>query len=162
MSKTGRTHRTTGEYVIIRLGEKNFLCDLMCIQEIVYAPDLEPCLDGPQFLVGLYKSSRGPLPVLDIMQRMPDECPLSSMTLLIFETDFGIAGLLVDDLLSTTLIDSDWLQPLIPGMNGDLPQGVEGTVEIEGIVHFLLDLQTVLSTCLGAATGRTPEGDGDS
>ena len=146
----------------MRLGERRYACDLVCVQEIIRHPILEPSLEGPGLLVGMHAGSRGSLPVLDLLGRPPDECPLRSMTLVVFETSGKALGLLVDDLLDIIEFNPATMLPLPPGGNGVTDELIVGLTSVAGSDYYIINLDMVVSVYQGEVAGLPPGADGDS
>ncbi len=138
-------------HVALRLGERNYTFDMFCVREIIFAPDLEPSLDGPEMLIGTFRSSHGPLPVLDILNRQPDECYLNCMAVVILTESEHVVCLLVDDLLDIVEFDSSTASPCPDGANGVPDELIRGVVTIDNTDYFMLDLSQIISSWLGCA-----------
>ena len=145
------------QYVALRLGDRKYACDLARVQEIVAGPELEPCLDGPDLLIGMFAGSRGPLPVLDLLGRPPDAYRLNEMALLVFEAVGSSLGLLADDLNSVIEFDPAAALPLPLAAGGVADEFLAGVVELADISYYLLDLDRVVAAYTGAATELSPK-----
>jgi chemotaxis signal transduction protein len=162
MPKKGQGQTALKQYLAMRLGEHGYACDLACVQEIVSRPVLEPSLDGPELLVGMYAGSRGPLPVLDLLGRPPDECPLCSMSLVVFKAMGSTVGMLADESLNIVEFDPQTIGPRPIGSNSVLELFLDGLVSVKGSDYYLLNLDMVVSAYLGAAAVLPPSGDAES
>ncbi len=137
-------------HVSLRLGEHKYACDVINVQEIIHHPQLEPSLDGPELLIGIYTSSRGPFPVLDLLKRPPDECRLSEMSMVVVEITGELLGLLVDDLDNVVEIDLSDRRPVAGGRMGVEDGLLEGVAAVKGSEYYLLDLERILLAYTGA------------
>jgi len=151
-------------HVALRLGERHYACDVMRVQEIVDGPDIDPCLDGPQILIGMFTTSRGQVPVVDLLGRPPDACPVRDMSLLILEIGEYPISLLADELLDIIEFDPGTRCSLPPGANGAPNDILAGVIEVEKRDYYLLDLERILSACMESGIGGkavTGEGAAD-
>jgi chemotaxis signal transduction protein len=149
----------TQSHVTLRLGDRHYACDLMQVQEIVERPDLEPCLDGPEILIGMFADARGQVPVLDLLGRPPDVCPVRDMSLVILEIGDTPISLIVDELLDIIEFDPSAVCPVPPGANGAPGELLTGIIEVDQREYYLLDLDRILSACTG---GEAVAGEGTS
>lgn len=146
-------------HVTLRLGDRHYACDLMQVQEIVERPDLDPCLDGPDILIGMFASARGQVPVLDLLGRPPDVCPVSEMSLLVLEIANNPVSLIVDELLDIIEFDPCAVCPVPPGANGAPDELLTGIIEVDNREYYLLDLERIHKACTG---GEAVAGEGTS
>ncbi len=138
------------KHAAIRLGDRKFACDLMLVQEVIPEPRLDPCLDCSQLLVGMFEDTRGSLPVLDLMNRPPDECQLCDMALVVVEVAGQVLGILVDQVLDIVEFDPADLLPIPGGACGVDEHHVSGVVVITDTDYYLLDLHRIVDTYLGS------------
>lgn len=157
MSSAHGQHRRIRPYLTFQLGDCKYACEVLRVQEIIRQPDLEPGLGGPDLLVGIFASSRGSVPVLDLLARPPDECRIQEMALVVFGADEQSLGLLVDDLHSIIEIDPSEALPIPPNTKAASEGQLQGVVELEGTDYYLLDLDRIFSAYLGAAAGLPPQ-----
>lgn len=150
-------HNTFRKYAAIRLGERKFACDLIQVQEIVHGPEIEPCLDDTGFQIGIYHGTRGSFPVIDLLNRPPDACPVCQMSLVIIEIGELIVGFLADELCDVVNIDPGAACPLPGGACGVDESLLGGVITITDIDYYLLDLYRVLDAFLGTGTKPGPE-----
>jgi chemotaxis signal transduction protein len=129
----------------MRLGDRKYACDLQCVQEIVTSPMLEPGLDGPSHQVGVFEGSRGPLPVLDLLGRPPDECPIQEMTLVVIDSAGKSFGLLADEILIAVDIDPEQVLPLPPRTDGISDNFISGVAPVSGSSYYLIKPEMVVS-----------------
>jgi len=143
-------------HLTLRLGDRHYACDLMQVQEIVERPELDPCLDGPEILIGMFTSARGQVPVLDLLGRPPDVCPVSEMSLLVIEIGDSPISLIVDELLDIIEFDPCAVCPLPPGANGAPGELLTGIIEVDKREYYLLDLERIQRACTDeeAVTGE--------
>lgn len=153
MVKKEKDRIQSKQFLAMRLGDRAYACDLTSIQEVVRRPVLEPSLDGPELLVGMYAGSRGPLPVLDLLQRPPDECPICSMSLIVFETSGNVVGMLADGNPDIVEIDPGMIGARPIGSDCELELFLDGLFTISGTRYFLLNLDMVVSAYFGAVAG---------
>jgi len=147
-------------HMVLKLGERRYTCDICTIQEIVANPVIEPCLDGNEFQIGCFESTTGDIPVLDILCRTPDMCPIREMSLVIFEVSGRRISILADDLLELIEIESSWICPLPPGGNGVPDDLIRGVIEFNNCQYFMLDLERIVTTWQGVSSGkRTSSGE---
>ncbi len=137
-------------HVLMRLGDRVYACDMLPVQEIVRGPDLDPCFDGPELLIGMFSSARGPIPVLDLLGRPPDVCPIGEMALVVIEVSEHVICLVVDELLEVIDLDPSSVLPLPEGANGAPDRLLRGVVESSNYDYYLLDLDRIAATCLPA------------
>jgi chemotaxis signal transduction protein len=149
-----RGHIRPKAHVALRLGERRYAIDLTPVQEIVHSPELDPCLDGPELLVGMFDSATGALPVLDLLGRPPDECPLSRMALVILQVSNTRLCLIADELPEMVELDPANAVPLLRGANGAPDELLRGVVDVGGCDYYLLDLDQIVLACSGAGPGR--------
>jgi chemotaxis signal transduction protein len=144
----------------MRLGEEFYACDLNCIQEIVRNPELDPSFEGSELLVGMFAGSRGSIPVVDLLARTPDNCPLCSMSLVIFERAGKVAGMLADNLLDVIELDPTFVLPLRHVTVEAPSQYIDGRARINGSDFFLVNLDKIVSeqvnTLMTATAGFQP------
>jgi purine-binding chemotaxis protein CheW len=151
-------HSTSRKFAAIRLGERKFACDIFKVQEIVHGPELEPSFEGCEFQVGTYNGKRGSLPVIDLLNRPPDACPIFDMSLVVIEIGDSIIGLLADELCDVLSIDPMSACPLPGGACGVDEDLLDGVITISDIDYYLLDLHRILEAFLGAETRPGPDG----
>jgi len=128
------------KHAVLRLGERNYAFDLVHVLEIIRCPQLEPSLDGPELQVGIYEGARGPLPVLDLLSRTPDQCRLNRMSLIIVADNGETICILADDVADIVEIDTNDRCPLPDGANGVNTGLLTGVVTISESDYYLLDL----------------------
>jgi chemotaxis signal transduction protein len=161
MRNRNRNNRTPAGHVAIRLGEWAFACDATFLQEIVRSPVLEPGIDGPELVVGFYLSSRGLIPVLDLLGRSPDGCPIHAMSMAVFCASGNPVGLLADEILSLVEIRPSSILPLPPGSCGVNQDLLSGLVSVDGVEYYLINLDMVVSSCAGAVGDPPLDAQGD-
>jgi chemotaxis signal transduction protein len=144
-------------HLAMRLGEDIYTCDLHCIQEIVSNPVLDPSFDGSELLVGMYEGSRGSIPVVDLLARTPDDCPICKMSLVIFESTGKVAGLLADNLLDVVEFNPAFVIPLHKSTGRTTHQYLSGRVKIKNSDYYLIDLDKIVvehvNPLMAATTG---------
>jgi chemotaxis signal transduction protein len=157
MSSKNLRRETIQRHLAMRLGDDTYTCDLHCIQEIVSNPVLDPSFDGTELLVGMYEGSRGSIPVVDLLARTPDDCPICHMSLVIFERAGKVAGLLADNLLDVVEFDPAFVIPLRKPAGEIHHQYLSGRVRVKGSDYYLIDLDKVVvdhvNTLMAASTG---------
>ena len=136
---------TNVKFAVMRLGERKFVFDLLKLQEIVLSPIIEPSLDGPDLQVGMFNSSSGSLPVLDLLSRPPDECRLWTMAMVVFVNDGGSMCLLADEVLDYVEFSLSDLCPLPDGANGIADDLLSGVITHLDCDYYLLDLGALRS-----------------
>jgi chemotaxis signal transduction protein len=146
-----------GMHVALRLGDQTFACDITGVQEIVRNPQLEPSYDGPEILIGMFTGKRCELPVLDLLGRSPDECPLHEMTLVVLNYEGETVGLLVDDLEEIVELDLSKARPVGKGIvRWDL---VDCVVSREGSDYNILNLGRVVDAFHSDGIQLAPGGE---
>lgn len=156
MTKESR-HINPRRHVALRLGERVYAFDLLYVQEIIFSPELEPCLDGPELVIGTFRGSRGELPVVDLLGRGPDECPLGRMALVIIEYSGRTVCVLVDGILDIVELDPSMALPVPGGANGVPDDMLCGIVNIIDCDYYLLDLDRIISAYIGCSAGTNSE-----
>ncbi len=137
-------------YAALKLGERCYAFNALNILEVVQCPDLEPCIDGPELLIGMYESWNGQLPVVDLLNRPPDECRLQNMALVVLENRNEPVGILADQVLDIIEFDLNKKCPVPDGANGIRTDLIEGVVEVTGLDYYLLDLDRLISCSYGS------------
>jgi chemotaxis signal transduction protein len=158
MRRKNQPGASVQRYLAMRLGEEFYACDLNCIQEIVHNPELDPSFEGSELLVGMFAGSRGSIPVVDLLARTPDNCPLCSMSLVIFERSGKVAGMLADNLVDVVEFDPTFALPLRDVTIEAPRQYIDGRAKINGSDFFLVNLDKIVSeqinTLLTATAGN--------
>lgn len=156
MSRKHRKIFTPSSLIAVRLGEYRFACNMDFIQEIIENPVLDPGLEGPQCIVGVFNGTRGPIPVIDLLARSPDEYAPNSMTLIVLREGDQIFGLLVDDILEAIEIDMASIMELPDLYDQISREFLSGYIVINGIDYLVLNLSNVVTAVSGSkAKNRT-------
>jgi len=138
---------STSKHAVLKLGERNYAFDMDHVQEIIPKPVLEPCFDGPELLIGMFESTHGTLPVLDLLNRPPDECCLNLMSLVVLEESGETICILADDILDYVELNPCDCCPLPDGANGVTNDLLNGVVNQSDCDYYMLDLGTLRITC---------------
>ncbi|MFH1676005.1 MAG: chemotaxis protein CheW [bacterium] len=141
------------QYMSFKSGECRYACELNLVQEIIGDPSLEPCLDCSELLIGVYDGARGPLPVIDLLCRPPDLCPLSEMALLVFESNRKLVGLLIDEISEVFEIDPKEVRPLASDDRFAMEDLLKGKIEFSGSSYYLIDPDRIGKACVAATVG---------
>jgi chemotaxis signal transduction protein len=142
-------------YLAMRLGDEFYACDLKCIQEIVHNPELDPSFEGSELLVGMFAGSRGSVPVVDLLARTPDNCPLCSMSLVIFERSGKVAGMLADNLLDIFELDPAFVLPARNVATQAPSRYIDGRARVNGSDFFLVNLDKIVSEQINTLMNAT-------
>ena len=142
------------QFMSFKSGECRYACELNLVQEIIGEPVLEPCLDCSELLVGVFDGARGPLPVIDLLCRPPDLCPLSEMALLVFEFGRSLVGLLVDEIGEVFEIYPDAVRPLSNDDRFAIDGLLKGKIELSGNSYYLIDPDRIGKACVAATVGE--------
>ncbi len=162
MENPRKGEKSASLHVALKLGGRNYACNVQNVQEIVRRPQLEPGLDGSDLLVGTFSSTRCEIPVVDLLGRTPDEFTLNEVTLVVFEVKGKVMGLIVDDLEEIVELDISQIVPVTADEAVETGNAVTGIVMREGIEFYLLNLERIACACKDTAVELSTEQSTDN
>ena len=147
-------------YMAVRLGERRFACDLNHVQEVQLYPHTGASSIDQKCMVLTLETSRGTIPVIDLLGRpvVPDS--LEDRILVIFSCTSSQIGIIADELLDNIEFDRSSVLPLPGGANGIENKYLKGIVELQEGTYYLINLEHVASSWLVRMTSRRSASSG--
>jgi purine-binding chemotaxis protein CheW len=127
-------------------GEK-FVFDIMAVRQIIPYNGATAIPQAPDFIEGVVVLRNEAIPIVDLRKRLfPALAPYERQPLvLVCDTDAGVLGLKVDQVLRIITADPAAIlppPPLIRGLQGELFLGL---IPHDEQIYLILDLETLLS-----------------
>jgi purine-binding chemotaxis protein CheW len=146
--------RGTVELISMEIAGQEFCIDIRAVREIRGWTQASPMPQAPDYFLGVINLRGLVMPVIDLRRRLglgPSEIGARSVVVVVMQDD-RVAGLLVDAVQETFVVEADLLQPP-PAMGeaaGDV-RFVDAILPLEGrmlsrlVVGSLLPVETVLA-----------------
>lgn len=136
------TPRSPQQLVVFSLGEEEYALPITQVQEIVRYTEPRAVASDTEWIRGVISLRGKIVPVFDLSARLGLVAELASdAEIVIFETEAGIAGVIVDAVEEVRTVDSDQLED-VPGSGGDF---IDTIAKVEDRLIILLNLEGLFS-----------------
>ncbi len=116
------------QVVIFRVGSQEFALDIFQIERILRYERPASLPNAPDFLEGVVQYGNAVVPVVDLRKRLQVQADLSEdVRIMVLRLDEGKVGVLVDQVLEVTRVDSTTIAtppPMVRGLAADYIAGI--------------------------------------
>ncbi len=134
------------QMVSFRLGEENFLVDILRIQEIIRRVEISRMPKAPEYIEGVINLRGTVIPVLDLRKRFGIPLPEETIEerIIVIKTENKPMGMIVDAVAEVLRIPEETIDPA-PAIDSTVDaRFISGVAKVQENLLFLLNLEPLL------------------
>ncbi len=134
--------------VTFRLGQEIFAAEVASVERVLRYTVPSSVPDVPDWIAGVLEHHSGVMPVVDLRRRveLPDVTVTAETRILIFSTNAGAIGAVVDAVLAVASVPAGSISAPPPLFRGLAAEFVRGIAKLDDRLAVILDVDRVLSS----------------
>ena len=135
------------QVVGFKIGEEEYVIDILKVQEIIKPVDITPIPDSPEFIEGVINLRGMVIPIISLRKRFNfEEKENNSETkIIVTKIDNHFIGFLVDSVTEVLRIPSNLIEPTPPLVSKIGSEFLAGVGKLEDRLVIFIDIDKILS-----------------
>ncbi len=136
------------QVVGFKLGEEEFVLDILKVQEIIKLVDITPVPNSPDFVEGVINLRGKVIPIVSLRKRFgfQDKEKDSQTRIIVVEIEKKLVGFIVDYVTEVLRIPSSTIEPPPPLVSKIGSEYLKGVGKLDERLLIVLDVDKILST----------------
>jgi purine-binding chemotaxis protein CheW len=135
------------QVVGFKLGEEEFVLDILKVQEIIKLVDITPVPNSPDFVEGVINLRGKVIPIVSLRKRFgfQDKEKDSQTRIIVVEIEKKLVGFIVDHVTEVLRIPSSTIEPPPPLVSKIGSEYLKGVGKLDERLLIVLDVDKILS-----------------
>ncbi len=136
------------QVVGFKLGDEEFVLDILKVQEIIKLVDITPVPNSPDFVEGVINLRGKVIPIVSLRKRFgfEDKGKDSRTRIIVVEIDKKLVGFIVDHVTEVLRIPSSTIEPPPPLVSKIGSEYLKGVGKLDERLLIVLDVDKILSS----------------